>query len=230
MNIPARSGSVRPSQRPQAMACGAREIILVRHGSAGAQTMGSMQLSNLTLHDPPLLEMGLRQAEHVSRFLTTISRKKIFSSPLQRARQTAMPLATSCAASVEIIDDLHEIYMGDFEMEFDERLSTGDPLCLRVLAEERWELVPNAEPASVFDLRIKRAICSIVEQLPEGTVGVAFAHAGLIAEVCRQATGSRPFAFLPPDNGSLTRIVAGGSGGWRLRSFNDTAHLVAPLQ
>ena len=35
----------------------------------------------------------------------------------------------------------------------------------------------------------------------------AIVHGGVIGEVCRQATGSRPFAFVHSDNGSLTRLI-----------------------
>ena len=51
----------------------------------------------------------------------------------------------------------------------------------------------------------------------------------IIGEICRQATGSRPFAFIHADNGSLSRLVALPDGRLLLRSFNDIAHLpVAP--
>ena len=53
----------------------------------------------------------------------------------------------------------------------------------------------------------------------------AIVHGGVIGEVCRQATGSRPFAFVHSDNGSFTRLIVSAEGGWLLRSFNETAHL-----
>jgi len=46
-----------------------------------------------------------------------------------------------------------------------------------------------------------------------------------VAEACRQVTGSRPFAFVDVENGSLTKLTVETGGRWRLRSFNDTAHL-----
>jgi 2,3-bisphosphoglycerate-dependent phosphoglycerate mutase len=49
----------------------------------------------------------------------------------------------------------------------------------------------------------------------------------VIGEVCRQATESRPFAFIHADNGSLSRLVILPGGRWLLRSFNDTAHLAS---
>jgi 2,3-bisphosphoglycerate-dependent phosphoglycerate mutase len=49
----------------------------------------------------------------------------------------------------------------------------------------------------------------------------------VIGEICRQATSSRPFAFVHADNASLSRLVVFGDRRWLLRSFNDTAHLAA---
>ena len=54
---------------------------------------------------------------------------------------------------------------------------------------------------------------------------MAFLHGGVIGEVCRQATESRPFAFVHSDNGSVSRLVVRASGRWQLRSFNEVSHL-----
>jgi probable phosphoglycerate mutase len=47
----------------------------------------------------------------------------------------------------------------------------------------------------------------------------------VIGQLCRQATDSRPFAFVHSDNGSISRLVVFDDGRWLLRSFNDIAHL-----
>jgi probable phosphoglycerate mutase len=57
-----------------------------------------------------------------------------------------------------------------------------------------------------------------------GTV-VAVVHGGIVAEACRQVTGSRPFAFLHAENASITRLVRVASGRWELHGFNDVSHL-----
>ena len=51
-----------------------------------------------------------------------------------------------------------------------------------------------------------------------------FTHGGVIAQVISDATGSRPFAFLGADNGSISHVVVDGAR-WIVRRFNDTAHL-----
>ena len=58
-----------------------------------------------------------------------------------------------------------------------------------------------------------------------GGVGAAVLHGGVIGELCRQVTRSRPFAFIHADNCSITRSCSSAMGHRLLRSFNDTAHL-----
>ena len=68
---------------------------------------------------------------------------------------------------------------------------------------------------------------TVVDRTGPDGVAVAVTHGGVIAEACRQVTGSRPFAFLTAENCSVTRVVHLPDGGWLLRSFNDTTHLAA---
>jgi broad specificity phosphatase PhoE len=56
-------------------------------------------------------------------------------------------------------------------------------------------------------------------------VADAVLHGGIIGEIGRQATGSRPFAFIHADNASITRLVVMPDGRWLLRAFNDVSHL-----
>src|SRR5215831_3591867 len=61
-------------------------IFLVRHGHAA---------SSFDAHvDPGLDPTGLTQANDAARFLARYGPMPIYSSPLARARETAMPLAT----------------------------------------------------------------------------------------------------------------------------------------
>ena len=103
--------------------------------------------------------------------------------------------------------------------------SEGDALVARVFAEERWDVIPNAEPIEVFARRVRSGVETIVAAVGPDAGAVAIVHAGVVAELCRQGTGSRPFAFINSDNGSITRLVVLNDGRWVLRSFNDTAHL-----
>jgi probable phosphoglycerate mutase len=85
--------------------------------------------------------------------------------------------------------------------------------------------VPGAETNEALAERVRRGIEHILATVGTGVSVAAFLHAGIVAEVCRQATASRPFAFLHVDNCSVSRLVVFADGRWLLRSFNDTAHL-----
>jgi len=49
----------------------------------------------------------------------------------------------------------------------------------------------------------------------------------VIGQVLALASGSRPFAFVTSDNGSISRLVVSGER-WIVRGYNDTAHLEPP--
>ena len=85
-------------------------------------------------------------------------------------------------------------------------------------------MIPGAEPMEAFDARV-RAAAARDRRAPGPGAALVVTHGGVIAELCRQATGSRPFAFLNADNASITRIVVLPGGRQVLRGYNDTAHL-----
>ncbi|HKT74743.1 MAG TPA: histidine phosphatase family protein [Steroidobacteraceae bacterium] len=203
-----------------------REIILVRHGSAGGEKMDvRLTLGELTVTDPPLWPEGEAQAHSVGARLSRERVSRIFVTPLQRTQQTAAPLVDLTDIIPIVIPELREVYLGDFEHEFYARAAAGDVLLKRMIAEETVEVLPNAERMEDFSARVRIGIAKILDAMDPGTSAVAFIHAGTIAEICRQATGSRPFAFMGPENGSISRMVIHADGRWALRSFNDIAHL-----
>jgi probable phosphoglycerate mutase len=77
-----------------------------------------------------------------------------------------------------------------------------------------------------FAARVARGVDAVIERAGPDASVVAVVHGGVIGELCHQATGSRPFAFVHADNTSISRLVALPDGRRLLRSFNDTAHLV----
>jgi probable phosphoglycerate mutase len=91
--------------------------------------------------------------------------------------------------------------------------------------QERWDVIPGGETFDSLGRRVRAGIEKIVELTGPDAVAVAILHGGVIGEVCRQATDSRPFAFVHSDNGSVSRLVIRPSGRWLLRSFNEVSHL-----
>jgi len=76
-------------------------LYLVRHGKAAAAWDAD--------YDPGLDDIGRAEAEKTARALASLGPMEIISSPLARARQTAMPLAERWGALVRIEERVGEI-------------------------------------------------------------------------------------------------------------------------
>jgi probable phosphoglycerate mutase len=99
-------------------------------------------------------------------------------------------------------------------------------VALQAVAEERWEVIPGAETMASLAERVRAGVEAVAAAAGPDVSVAAIVHGGVIGEACRQATDSRPFAFVHSDNGSLTRLIVLPDRSWLLRSFNDTAHLL----
>jgi 2,3-bisphosphoglycerate-dependent phosphoglycerate mutase len=211
-------------QRPFSPPDGAREVLLVRHGSTGAP------LENAP---PPgtggasLSDVGRAQADAVATRLADAPIAAVVVSSLRRTHESAAPLVSARGLRPLELADLREVELGDWEHgELSRRAARADQEFRRVLSEQRWDVIPNAERADVFADRVRRGLAAAADAGgdAEGPV-VVFTHGGVIAEACHQVTGSEPFAFLVVGNGSLTRLVRLENGRWMLLGFNDLAHL-----
>ena len=145
---------------------------------------------------------------------------------LRRTHETAAPLAERTGLAPVVVPDLREVSLGDWEGgEFRIRMAHGDPVALQAVAEERWDVIPGAESMEALAGRVRAGVDAVVAHAGPDVRVAAIVHGGVIGELCRQATASRPFAFVHSDNGSLTRLVVLPGGAWLLRSFNEIAHL-----
>jgi probable phosphoglycerate mutase len=205
---------------------GATELILVRHGASAPAVPGE-PFPLLDGHgDPPLAPEGEAQAEAVAERLAGEGLHALFVTTLQRTQRTAAPLSERTGLPLAVVPDLAEVRLGEWEGgEFRIRVADGDPVALQAIAEERWEVIPGAETMESLARRVRAGIEAIVALAGPDVRVAAIVHGGVIGEVCRQATDSRPFAFVHSDNGSITRLVVLPGGRWLLRSFNDTTHL-----
>jgi probable phosphoglycerate mutase len=125
--------------------------------------------------------------------------------------------------------DLREVFLGEWEGDgtFRERVTDRHPLAVRMFEEQRWDVIPGAEPSDAFAGRLRAVIERIAAAHPDQRV-VAVAHGGVIGEILHQTTDSRPFAFVGADNGSISHIVI-TEERWILRRFNDTSHLQSAM-
>jgi 2,3-bisphosphoglycerate-dependent phosphoglycerate mutase len=205
---------------------GATEIILVRHGASEAAYPGAPFPLVDGRADPTLSDAGREQANALAGRLAGEQIERLFVTPLRRTQQTVAPFAQATGLEPTVVDELAEVRLGEWEGgEFRVRVEQGDPLVPRIFEQERWDVIPGAESLESLGRRVRAGVERIVEETGPDAVAVAVSHGGVIGELCRQATESRPFAFVHMDNGSVSRLVIHASGRWMLRSFNETSHL-----
>lgn len=136
----------------------------LRHGETTWNAIGKTQ-GQL---DAPLSERGLEQASHAARLLKDEPIRRIVSSPLSRARDTAEAASKTTGAPVTVDDDLMEFHAGTLQ---------GEPRgeYVKEYFEGTWD-PPEGEKLPVFARRAWAALARAVEGGP-GTLVVC--HGGL---------------------------------------------------
>jgi 2,3-bisphosphoglycerate-dependent phosphoglycerate mutase len=202
------------------------EIVLVRHGASEAAVEDQPFELLEGQADPALSEAGERQAAAVAAHLAGEPLAGLFVTPLRRTAQTAAPLASATGLEPVCLPELREIHLGELDGgAFRIALRRGDPRVAEVFAQERWDVIPGAESMAAFEERTRAGIDLILTGTQAGDTVAAVVHGGVIGELCRQVSGSRPFAFVHAANGSLTRLVVLPDGRRLVRTFNEGAHL-----
>jgi 2,3-bisphosphoglycerate-dependent phosphoglycerate mutase len=202
----------------------ATELLLVRHGESQPARMDAPFPLVAGQGDPELAPEGLDQADRVAERLSAMDIDGIYVTSLRRTAQTAAPLARRLGLTPQVEPGLREVGLGEWEGGLFRKMVAEDhPVAQRMWAQERWDVIPGAEPAEVFAARVRRAVERLAAAHPGERLAV-FTHGGVIGQVLAQASGSRRFAFIGADNASISQLVVSGDQ-WLVRGFNDTAHL-----
>lgn len=159
-------------------------MLLVRHGLT-AKTGVILPGRAPGLH---LSDEGRRQAEAVAQRIAKLRKvAATYTSPIERARETAAPIAKSCRLALRVEQGLNECDPGQW---------TGLPL-KQVRRKPEWRLVrhhpsgfrfPGGESIVEMQTRITEAVARLVERHP-GEVIVAVSHADPIKAVIAHALG-----------------------------------------
>jgi probable phosphoglycerate mutase len=218
--------SERYPQRTWTLPDDATEVLLVRHGASQDAIPGE-SFEMLDGHaNPALSPIGEQQARRVAARLAADPPDTLFITSLQRTAQTAQPLIDATNLVPTVIPELSEVRLGAWEGgALRVRTAQGDPLIRTIFEQQRWDVIPGAEPAEEFAERVRNGFNQVVELTGPGRVAAAVVHGGVIGELARQATDAPRLAFVHAENTSISRLVVFGDGRWLLRSFNDTSHL-----
>jgi probable phosphoglycerate mutase len=203
---------------------GATELLLVRHGET-VPARADRPFPLVEGHgDPELTDEGHDQARRAAARLAVEGVDAIYVSNLRRTSQTAAPLVERLGIQPIVERDFREVHLGDWEGgEFRQRVVDQDPIALKMFEEQRWDVIPGAEPAADFAARVRGAVERVAAAHPDQRVAV-FTHGGVVGQILADASSSRAFAFTGTDNGAIAHLVV-ADGRWFIRRFNDTAHL-----
>jgi broad specificity phosphatase PhoE len=172
------------------------DIYLVRHGEA------SVLWSDAKATDPGLSDRGREQAASVARELAPLGSLRLISSPLRRARETAMPLGHRWDAPTRIDGRYREV-----------------PLSAETAARKAWLVdVMRARWHEVDDsIAVWRsAAWGALLALEHGAV--IFTHFMLINAIVSRVTGDQRLVCCEPDYASVTHLRLGHDGSCEIIS------------
>jgi probable phosphoglycerate mutase len=207
---------------------GATTVLLVRHGESAPAHPDRPFPSKGGHGDPELDPVGVEQAALLAERLGSVAIAAVYVTTLRRTHQTAAPLAAALGVTPIEEPDLREVFLGDWEEgEFRRRAALRDPIFEQIFLQERWDVIPGAEPHEEFDTRVWRGFQHIVAAHPDQCV-VVVSHGGVIGQLLHRVTNARRFAFAGADNASISEVVA-DKDRIILRRYNDVAHLLPLL-
>lgn len=175
------------------------KIYMVRHGKAAAGWDGDA--------DPGLDVTGHAQAEAVAQDLAgrLTSPVAVYTSPLQRCRETAMPLATMWQTQAIVEPRVAEIPSPI------EDLVARTEWLRRVMAGSWAELSSDPESAGIDFARWQSDVVAALVTLGTSQDIVVFSHfIALNAAFCA-ATGADQFVAFRPDNCSVSVFETDGT-------------------
>lgn len=221
--------------------CRAVEIVLVRHGQPEWVREG------LNVGNPPLTELGHRQADKMAEVLAAEEFDEVLVSPLLRARQTAAPLFERLGRPETVAEWLEEIRDPIWHGTPAEKAQEAYDEMRGREAEDRWHGLDGGESVRAFTDRIRAGATEFLRQrgvewrngsLPVWTVAepgrrvALIAHAGTNSVTVSHLLGLQPtpwewerFVIGHTSISRLATLPVGGDHTFGLTKLSDLEHL-----
>lgn len=197
-------------------------LFLVRHGRTGWNKEQIFRGHK----DVPLDEVGREEALLVGERLKGEGIRGVFSSPLSRARETALAVAQFHKIEVQVLAGLNDLNFGEWEglsrQEVEERYPD---------LYEQWQktpdrvIFPGGEGLDAVSSRAMGAVKDIINRHPQEAVALVSHRVVLKVLIC---------ALLGLDNSHFWNIAQDitaincfhhRNGTWVVNFLNDTCHL-----
>lgn len=193
------------------------ELVFIRHGRPEhiVDAQGAA--------DPPLAEVGKQQAEHVGEWLMEASIDALYSSPMQRALQTAAPFAALSGMTPVIRDHLREFDHEGSTYVPTEVLKAADPEAYR-------ERIASGFIDEDFDqVQFKADVVAAVDQIVSDHRGQRVAvvcHGGVINAYLGHCLGfpDDDYMKFDVDYSSVSRVMVSSKFQRSIASINERPH------
>jgi len=197
-------------------------LTFVRHGQQQKPT--SPDLMPLEWVDPPLSDIGRRQAEVVGTALKSEQVDAVYCSHLSRAHETAKAIAAHHSLEPGVLPELREVESyRDLPDNTTLRDAIPEPVWRgieeRFARDCRWDLMPFSEGSA----ELRHRVTTVVEGLLAMHAGqhiVVVCHGGGINAYLAELLGIRADMFFLPAHASVTRVLV-GEGRRVLHTLNE---------
>lgn len=215
-------------------------VIIVRHGQS---SYNSQQLIQGRCDESVLTEKGAADARKVGAALSSLNIDAVYSSPLQRAKQTAEVILPYLPGSptLQALDSLMEV-----DLPLWEKLSKSEVLqkfpedyrCWKERPHEFYMVIPTTEgsrdhfPVLALYKQAQQFWQDLLRRHPGETILIV-AHNGINRCLISSAIGIAPARYHSILQSNCCINVLNFTSGWgdlvQLESLNQTSHLGTPL-
>lgn len=186
-------------------------LLFIRHGENDFVKTGKLPGQTSGIH---LNERGQKQAQALGEALTHVPIKAVYSSPLERAIETAEPIATSHKLQIQRESGLMDANVGRWQGKSLKVLRLTNAWKIVQHSPSRFQF-PEGESFMVLQTRIVNAVEGIVRKHknPKDIIAVVF-HADPIKLAVSHFLGLPldHFQRLSCDTGSVTALYVGEMG------------------
>jgi len=197
-------------------------VLLARHGQTRSNVTGFF----MGWSDEDINDLGYTQAQSLSSRLAGMPVASVYTSPLKRARNTALILAKPHKLDLKVLDDLIEIKLGDWQGLHMNEISQKWPEIWKQSRIDPSEVtMPNGESFHQVTERAVRAFEMIVADNQDKQVAMV-THDVVIRVLVAHILGASNSIYrqFEINNASLSTVRV-TDGKARLITLNDTSHL-----
>lgn len=187
------------------------KLILIRHG---------LPQRTETTADAPLSDLGHEQARAVAQWLRGEPIDALYTSPMIRAQQTAVPLSEQTTLSPAVLEGVAEYDRHSGRYIPIEEMKRADQTAWRKTMA--GNVVHNL---AEFRQLVVNTLLGVIAAHPGQTV-VITCHGGVINAWASHVLGmSEARMFFMPDYTSVNRFLCSSAGHLTVGSLNETGHL-----